>query len=80
MKVQQLNTMHLWVDGVVPYVFQENVSARVRKRALKSMKTIEDSTCSCVRFVHQTTENDYVLIKSVLGKGCYSSVGKRGRR
>jgi len=55
-----------WPDGIVPYVFDENVTALQRTNTLRAMELIID--VAMVRFVPRSDEDDYVLIKSSVSK------------
>lgn len=54
--------LETWPDGIVPYVFDENVTALQRTNTLRAMELIID--VAKVRFVPRSDEDDYVLIKS----------------
>jgi formylglycine-generating enzyme required for sulfatase activity len=64
----------LWPGGVVPYVFDGNVTAAQQTAMLAAMKEWEN--VSPVRFVFRSNQIDYIHIKD--DPGNWSSVGKIG--
>ncbi|MGZ4966574.1 MAG: M12 family metallopeptidase [Chthoniobacterales bacterium] len=65
----------LWPGGVIPYVFDGNVSAKHQKAFLDG--AAEWSTVANLTFVVRTTESDYVLVQEGTGENS-SAVGKLG--
>lgn len=63
-----------WEDGVVPFVIDDSLHDELREQIPKAIKILNYFTC--VRFVPRTNQADYVIIMD--GKGCSSSVGRRG--
>ena len=65
----------LWPGGIVPYVFNQNVSAANQVKAREAMDTIE-AVCN-VEFIPRTNEADYVELRN--DTSSYSEwIGKRG--
>ncbi|OWA50635.1 hypothetical protein BV898_15145 [Hypsibius exemplaris] len=66
----------LWAGGVVPFAFSQGFTYedKARQLILKAMAGFENATC--IRFVHRTTEPDYVtIIRASIG--CSSYIGKQ---
>jgi hypothetical protein len=69
-----LHAANLWPSGVVPYLFNINVSSQNRQRSLDAMAEVE-AVCG-VDFVQRTTQTAYIVFKS--GSGNSSAVGRTG--
>ncbi|MCA9294894.1 MAG: M12 family metallopeptidase [Phycisphaerales bacterium] len=54
--------MNTWADGIVPYVFNANVSSQNQTRTLAAMAEIEAVTS--VNFIPRTSESDYIVMNS----------------
>ncbi|XP_028416456.1 zinc metalloproteinase nas-6-like [Dendronephthya gigantea] len=66
-----------WKNAVVPYEIESNMSIRGRKVIRRAFREIAKR--SCVSFIpRQDDHDDYVSF--VIGKGCYSSIGRVGGR
>jgi len=64
-----------WPGGVVPYLLDDSLKPIVRSQIIKAIS--EFHKCTCVSFVPKTDEDkNYVVFKD--GKGCSSSVGRKG--
>ncbi|XP_013399408.1 sushi, von Willebrand factor type A, EGF and pentraxin domain-containing protein 1 [Lingula anatina] len=66
-----------WTKGVVPYVIEGNVASKGR-RAI-SAAIADYNRFTCIRFIPRTNENAYVSFSSA-NQGCYSSIGRTGRK
>lgn len=64
----------LWENGIVPYVFDDNVSLELKKSVWKAMRRI--SRAGPIKFVKRKNQKDY--IKIVEKGGYWSYVGKQG--
>ncbi|PKK69819.1 hypothetical protein RhiirC2_850413 [Rhizophagus irregularis] len=64
----------LWENGIVPYVFDDNVSFKLKKSVWKAMRRI--SSAGPIKFVKRKNQKDY--IKIVEKGGYWSYVGKQG--
>jgi hypothetical protein len=65
---------NLWPQGVVPYLFNPNVSPENQQRALNAMAEIE-AVCG-VHFIERSTERDYVVIRDSSSNS--SAIGRQG--
>ncbi|GBC12577.2 zinc metalloproteinase nas-4-like [Rhizophagus irregularis DAOM 181602=DAOM 197198] len=64
----------LWEYGIVPYVFNDNVSDELKKLVMEAMKRI--TRVSVIKFVKRMNQRDYIKISD---KGKFSSyVGRIG--
>jgi len=70
-------TTSRWPNGVVPYVISPSLGSSGTNMILKAMDEYHAKTC--IRFVPRTSEKDYLSIESS-STGCWSSVGKVGKR
>jgi hypothetical protein len=66
----------LWPSGVVPYVFDAEVTAEHRRHFLDA--TAEWAAFANIHFVLRTTEADYVLVRNYESAGGQSAVGRIG--
>lgn len=66
-----------WPGGIVPYVFASNVGSADRNMIQRAMDSYHSNTC--IKFRPRTTESDYLSFESS-NTGCWSSVGKVGRK
>jgi len=64
-----------WKNAIIPFVISSSFSSSDRAKIMKAINTYHTKTC--IRFVPRTNETDYVSI--IVGSGCYSYVGRRGR-
>lgn len=73
---------HLWPNGRVPFIFDENIPAFTTVELLAAMQEIETSTYSggknCVTFVPRTTETDYVHISWTSSTHGSTGIGRSG--
>ncbi|XP_065064826.1 tolloid-like protein 2 [Rhopilema esculentum] len=63
----------LWPNGIIPYVFDNSISASGRRLVRRAMNLWEKQTC--IRFKKRVNETDYVSMYR--GRGCCSHVGRR---
>lgn len=66
----------LWTNGVVPYAFDEKVTAQHR-RAFRDAAA-DWATFAALTFVERTTQPDYILVVDSPNEGGYSAVGMIG--
>lgn len=75
---------HLWPNGNIPFILDENIPAFTMIELLAAMQEIEISTYSggknCITFVPRTNENDYVHISWTSGTSGSTSIGRSGGR
>lgn len=64
----------LWENGIVPYVFDDNVPPKLKKSVLEAMRRI--SSAGPIKFEPKKNQKDY--IKIVKKGGYWSYVGKQG--
>ncbi|XP_070543788.1 zinc metalloproteinase nas-6-like [Ptychodera flava] len=64
----------LWENGIVPYVIDETFDPTAKNVILEAFRHFHERTC--VRFVHHTDENDYLIFQTL--EGCWSSIGRDG--
>ncbi|CAI8053110.1 Zinc metalloproteinase nas-4 [Geodia barretti] len=65
-----------WENNVVPYKISDSFTLKQRKGILRAIDNWSDSTC--LRFVEQSTEEDYIHF--IKDNGCSSYVGRTGDR
>ncbi|KAK7861945.1 hypothetical protein R5R35_006316 [Gryllus longicercus] len=65
---------HLWPGGVIPYVLHSNYTGDRKKMMMAAMRGLEKETC--IKFVPWSGQQDYVLMRTVPGDGCYAMVGR----
>ena len=65
----------LWPNAIVPYQFAASISRDLRHRIRDAMDHWENNTC--LRFVEQDGELDYVNYKN-LENACWSFIGRQG--
>ncbi|CAG7731717.1 unnamed protein product [Allacma fusca] len=65
-----------WKNGKMPYELDPAFTKSERKLILKSLKTIETSTC--VDFVKRKNQKDWVYFDRGVDQGCASDVGRQG--
>ncbi|GLH01743.1 Seminal metalloprotease 1 [Gryllus bimaculatus] len=63
---------HLWPGGVIPYVLHSNYTGDRKKMMMAAMRGLEKETC--IKFVPWSGQQDYVLMRTVPGDGCYAMV------
>uniref|UniRef100_A0A915L116 Metalloendopeptidase n=1 Tax=Romanomermis culicivorax TaxID=13658 RepID=A0A915L116_ROMCU len=65
-----------WPNGTIPYVISQRYNTRERAILARAFNAFHDRTC--IRFVPQQGERDYLFIGKI--DGCYSDVGRAGGR
>lgn len=72
-----VKTSSRWPNGVVPYVIGPGFSSADQSIIQQAIAEYHSKTC--LKFVKRTSEKDYLSIESSQ-TGCWSSVGKVGKR